>query len=346
MWALQPAAFGAFGLMYWSGNRWHGGHWPHWGGVLDWTGEPEPDFKWLVELGEFFDKSSGQLLRNPVKATAAVITDFDQRAALEAYAHVPSSRQVLPQAFDALHRLGAGADSVNVEEAVKGGLGKYALVVIPSAAALDNPGFPAALRSYVENGGNVVITPFTAYQSWDGVFRKDGFGGNLADLTGVIVRTARRMGTSADKGREDQHVSWLGGDSPVGIDGYCEYLKVGAETEVIARYRSSEPVLDGQPAATRRRVGKGSVIKLAFWPQDDSVLRLLRELLPAGGNLLAAAVPQGLQAVPRTDGSLFVINTTSRSAEIRLARRALDRISRRSVEDRVAMKPYEVLWLE
>src|SRR6185437_2804663 len=51
MWMLQPAAYGAFGLMYWSGNRWRGGHWPHWGGVLDWTGQPEPDFPWVIDVG-------------------------------------------------------------------------------------------------------------------------------------------------------------------------------------------------------------------------------------------------------------------------------------------------------
>ena len=103
-------------------------------------------------------------------------------------------------------------DGVSVEEAAKAGaLAKYRLVVIAADTALDRADFPAALRSYVEAGGNVVITPFTAYQSWDGVFRHDGFGANLSDLAGVIVRTARRMGTSADRGREDQQVSWLGG---------------------------------------------------------------------------------------------------------------------------------------
>ncbi|MHC4720453.1 MAG: beta-galactosidase, partial [Planctomycetota bacterium] len=40
MWMLQPVAFGSGSIMYWSGNRWRGGHWPHWGGVLDWTGKP------------------------------------------------------------------------------------------------------------------------------------------------------------------------------------------------------------------------------------------------------------------------------------------------------------------
>jgi beta-galactosidase len=347
MWTLQPAAYGAFGLMYWTGNRWQGGHWPHWGGVLDWTGKPEPDFGWLVELGEFFHKESQRLLRSPVQATAAVITDFDQRAALSVYKHVPTSNAVLPEAFDALHRLGIGTDSVNVEDAARPGmLSKYSLVVLPAATALDHPGLPNALKAYASNGGHVLVTPFTAYQYWDGVFRKDGFGANLADLTGVVVRTARRMGTAADAGRQDQRVAWFNAVSPVGIDGYCEYMEVRSEAEVIGRFVSGEPILDGQPAATSRKLGKGSVVKLAFWPKDDSVLTLVRHLSASRSDLLAAPVPKGVQAVPRADRSLFVINTSFKPAAVRFSKSTTDRISGRQLDSSYEMKGYEVLWLE
>jgi len=208
------------------------------------------------------------------------------------------------------------------------------------------PALPAALKTYVESGGNVVVTPFTVYMSWDGIFRKDGFAANLAELTGASVRTARRMGTSADKGREDQRVAWLGRVSPVGIDGYCEYLDVRPGAEVMGRFQSAEPVLNGQPAATRKRHGKGSGIKLAFWPNDDSVAQLFRSLLPASRDLLAATAPRGVQAVPRADGSLFVVNTSADARQVRFARTAADRISGRKLETATRLKPYEVLWIE
>jgi beta-galactosidase GanA len=154
------------------------------------------------------------------------------------------------------------------------------------------------------------------------------------------------MGTSADKGREDQRVEWLGRVSPVGIDGYCEYLDVKAGAEVIGRFQSAEPVLNNQPAATRQRLGKGSAIKLAFWPKDDSVAQLFRSLLPAAGGLLGETAPRGVQAVPRSDGSLFVVNTSAEPNQVRLARPAVDRISGRKLETVTRLKPYDVLWVE
>jgi beta-galactosidase len=344
MWMMQPAAYGAFGLMYWSGNRWTGGHWPHWGGVLDWSGHPEPDFPWIIQLGEFFEKNSERLLKYPVDASAAVLTDFDQRAALDVYGHTTSSKNVLPDVFDALHRLGIGADSMNFQDAaVPGKLSKYALVVIPAATALDGKAAIPALRQYVENGGNLVITPFTAYQSWDGLFRNDGFGANLENLTGVVTRTGRRMGM--EPGRQPA-VEWRSQMSPVGIDGYCEFMDVAPGVQVLGTFRSSDEVLNGRPAATRRQLGKGSVIRLAFWPTDDSALHLFRELDSSGAALIGSGVPEGVQAVPRTDKSIFIINTSSKAAGIQIGRTTVDRISGQRVGGSMDLPGYGVLWIE
>ena len=124
-------------------------------------------------------------MAHPVKANAVVLTDFDQRAALQVYPHIPASLSVLPETFHALHRLGVGVDTLNLMQAANlAQLQKYALVLIPAATALDHPQTVAALTKYVEAGGVVIITPFTAYMSWEGVFRGDGFAANLRELTG------------------------------------------------------------------------------------------------------------------------------------------------------------------
>ena len=351
MWMFQPVAFGSVGLIYWSGNRWRGGHWPHWGGVLDWSGRAEPDVAWLTELGGFFEKWSRQIIEQPVKARAAVLTDFDQRAALAVYKHVPASNTILPDSMDMLHRAGIGADTINVRDAADPAkLKDYALVLIPAATALEGAEITVSLKKFVEEGGRVVITPFTAYQDNDGVFRGDGFGANLAELTGAIAPTARRMGTESDAGRKDQQVKWadptMTGLTPVGVDGYCELLEAQAGTEVVASFQSDEPLLNGRPAATRKKIGKGSVIKLAFWPKDDSVARLMRNLVPEPDAALGGILPRGLQAVPRADRSLWVINTSNKSLAFDLKKPKQDRISGKAVQGRVAIGPYGTYWLE
>jgi beta-galactosidase len=351
MYGLQAAALGTCGLFYWSGNRWRGGHWPHWGGLFDWTGRPEPDFAWAIELGEIFQKWGKHLIANPVKPMAVVLTDFEQRAALEIYPHVKGSNAVLRESFDALHRLGIGADSMNLPTAAaQGKLAKYSLAVVPAATALDDQRVASELLEFAQAGGTVVITPFTAYMDENGVFRGDGFGANLHELTGGLVKTIRWMGLEPAGERKDPEVAWQGGgvtgDSPVGIEGYCEFLEVDLGTEIIATFRSRQPILNGRPAATRRTFGRGTVIKLAFWPADDSFLRLIRALALDRQTLLAAPLPLGVLAVPHTDDSLFIVNTTRQEQAVQLTRSAQDRLSTAVLNGTGKLSAFQVVWLE
>lgn len=352
MWDLQLAAFGACGMLYWSGNRWRGGHWPHWGGLMDWSGHAEPDAEWASELGAFFEKWGPTLLAHPVERNAAVLTDFDNRTALEIYPTISGSRAVLPQAFAALHRLGIGTDTVSSRQSERAEqLAQYDLVVLAAATSFDNPAAVEAMHRYVLQGGTLIVTPFTAYMDHNGVFRGDGFAANLAVLSGVVARTVRWTG-SPEKGNKPQlFANWTGGGvsgrSPVGLDGYIEYLEITEhDTSAIAVFSSEQQIIEGRPAATLRKLGRGQVIKIAFWPADDSFLALVRSSFPSTRNLLSDPLPDGVLAVPRTDSSLWVMNVTSRPQPCSFRSASKDRITQRTISARTTLMAYETLWLE
>lgn len=351
MWGLQAAAFGSSALMFWSGNRWRGGHWPHWGGLLDWSGQPEADFGWAAELGAIYKKWGPRLLSNPVAATAAVLTDFNERTALEIYPHVPNSWSVLPEAFDALHRLGIGVDTLNTLcTRNASALHQYSCIILPATTAFNDAQATAALHGWVQNGGVLIVTPFTAYMDQDGVFRGDGFAANLKPLTGTLIRTVRWMGSPAKNDAAEQKVVWseraLGEASPVALDGYVEYLELEPHVQIIAIFKSDQQILNGRPAVTRNRIGTGSAIKLGFWPKDDSFLRLLHWIIPSAGSFLEAPVPQGVLTVPRRDASLFVINTTRSEQHVELKSERADRFSGTAIPVSGTLKPYQVIWIE
>jgi beta-galactosidase GanA len=222
--------------------------------------------------------------------------------------------------------------------------------MIPAATALDNPRVTAALKAFAEGGGVVVITPFTAYTDEDGIFRGDGFAAHLQVLTGGLVRTNRWLGPAGKDAKGGLQVEWTGGGmsgtSPVGLDNYCEFLELGPEAEVVAKFRSDQAILEGRPAATLRKLGRGVVIKLGFWPGDDSLLSLIRHLIPETAGMLSAPVPAGVLAIPRTDNSTFIINTTSQEMAIELRRLAQDRLSAAKFSGKATLKPFQVLWLE
>jgi beta-galactosidase GanA len=258
---------------------------------------------------------------------------------------------VFTEAFAALHRLGIGVDTINARDAAKlENLNKYEMLLLPAATALDDAAVVDAIRQFVEQGGMLVVTPFTGYTNRDGILRGDGFAANLAKLTGGLVRTIRWTGSPKNGEKQQLNVQWnsaaISGTSPVGLDGYIEFLEIQEpETRVIAVFASDQSIVDGKPAATIRSVGRGQVIKLAFCPADSSFITLIDKATPLTHPLLAAPLPDGVLAVPRTDNSMFLMNGTSQSLSFGLKHPAKDRISGQSIEVARKLAPYEVLWL-
>ena len=171
-----------------------------------------------------------------------VLTDFDNRAALEIYPHIPNSRSVFTGTFAALHRLGIGTDTINSAQAERmENLAKYDLVMLVAATALDNAMAIESMRQYVLQGGMLIVTPFTAYMDRMASFAAMASAPTWPAL--LVAWRARYAGPgSPEKGNKPQlFVNWSGvgmsGRSPAGLDGYMEYLEIdGPDTNTIAVY--------------------------------------------------------------------------------------------------------------
>lgn len=344
LWMMQMVAFGASGLIYWSGHRWHGGHWPHWGAVVSWSGEPEPDIAWVRDLGALFDRWGQTLLAHPVAISAAVITDFDQRAALQAYRHTPASADLMPQAFELLHRLGLGAEALAPEVAARAGqLDGHDVIIVAAAPTVGGDALVLALTQAAERGATIIIGPMTAYQTSDGVFHWDGPGHPLEALAGAATRALRRLGGLDDPDRLAVGVDGLGENVTLLIDGYCELLTPGPETDVVARLTAEDAVISGQAVVTRRRLGTGEVFRLGIWPDAATLGRLLSA---RRHHALTAILPADMRLAPRTDGSLFLINNAREPRRIPLVQPMRDRFGAGDAAADAVLPPYGVLWLE
>jgi hypothetical protein len=72
--------------------------------------------RWLM-LSPYAEPIRFKAIRLIVASHAAVLTDFENRAALEIYSDIPNRRSVFTGTFAALHRLGIGTDTVNSTQA-------------------------------------------------------------------------------------------------------------------------------------------------------------------------------------------------------------------------------------
>jgi len=350
---LLDVALGTSGILFWSGNRWSGGNWPHWTGLFDWSGQPEADFPWASELGGLLERWSEALLKSSVRVSAALLGDFDQLSCLEVYPHTHSSREPLHDGVDICHRLGIGVDVIPAARmGDSAALNRYSIIILVSAPCLDDDRVTAALHEFVSHGGTLIVGPFVSYQHHDGTFREDGLASNLRSLTGCLVRTVRRLGPASVPQGIDQPIAWDGGGlrcvTHAGVDGWCEFIELSPEAQPLAYFRGGTELLEGKPAAVSRRHGKGQTIKLAFWPKDDLLGKLLSEIVGRDTGTVAASaelLPRGVVAVPRTDGSFWVVNTTDQFQTFSLAFPCVDRLSDRRFSKAVTLKGFATLWL-
>ncbi len=344
-----PIAYGANGSLYWSGNRLASGHWPHWGALLDLNGDPEIDSTTIQNDAAFAAKWGFTLASQPVIAEAAILTDFDQVMAHSIYMHTANNvaEASTNAAFEAFHRMGVGVDAVSARAASQdGGLNRYKILIVSSPTVIEDQPVTAAMTRFAEQGGVIVVMPLTAYQTPDGVFRTDRVEKGLARLTGATIRTER---LNAIRSTSGDTVRFGATEYAVGGEGYAEIVEPEptASTEIVARFKSADPYLEGRAAVTRRKIGRGAVWKLAFWPERSQLAGLLRDLAPLPNTVFRGILPAALHAVPRKDGSMFIMNTSPDTIEVDLVRSRRDRIDGAVLKSgKASVAPHDVVWLE
>ena len=110
--------------------------------------------------------------------------------------------------------------------------------------------------------------------------------------------------------------------------------------------RQKDPYVNGKPAAIQNTLGKGKVLKLAYRPQKEELISIIRQFSKLGDSRISLPLPNDVRSVPRTDGSIFIFNTSSSVNEITLLKSCKDRISGKNFSGKITMSPYQMLWLE
>lgn len=351
MWMLQPAAFGSSMLLHWTSNRYLSGHWPQWGGVMDWSGHFEPDFEWVKEIASIYKKWGKKMLDNPVFSQAVVLSDFDSRHILKCFPLVPDlkNEKILPDVVSSLHRYGVGVDILTPERFMKSKeTNKYKIAIL-TTTVIENPGIVDALHTFVSEGGYLIILPMVEYQTKNGIYLTEGFNKSISQLSETLVRTIRFNGREKDM--SNQLVVWEDGTNAkftVGLNGFFEILEPQERRSVIASFKTPESdILNGKPAITLKEIGKGKIFKLGFFPEEDFTM-LLKKMMPqiSTRKYFTDVLDKNIQAVPRSDGSVFIVNTSGATLRLPLRIAVKDRLSNATVNVETPIKPYQVLWIE
>jgi beta-galactosidase len=330
MWAYH--ALLNFGQVFlaWTFNTHRGGEEQALFGILDHDGTPSWKYREWKRIAQEFSKLEKLGFPRDRRPEVAIAYSFDTAIASRPpagntardYYGIPYFEQV-SRAFQPLYEDNVDVALLNLANSSV----DYKLLVVPGLYVMDERS-AAALRRYVERGGTVVMTAFSAKVDEHSQWFDTPLPGRLSDVFGI--RTSEFYRASAPP-----EASFEGRILKAAVDFY-EVLEPRT-ARVLAAFTNTP---ERSPAITVNDYGKGHAIYLAVPAQTAIVGPLLRSLYPRLGIERGPATPAGVCARAVGARTLYV-NTTAGAVDVPIAGKKDGVISGRTYDGVLRLEPYE-----
>ena len=211
-------------------------------------------------------------------------------------------------------------------------IGRYKLVILPSAYMMDQQ-TADAVRSYVANGGTVVMTGYSAKVDETGKWFETPLPGRLTDVFGLRTNEFYRS--------EVPLKVRFGKDELTGTDPYYEVLEPTTAQPLATFTNTPKP----SPAITVNHYGKGKAIYVATAVQGALLDPLLRSLYAELGIDRGPQTPKGVVARV-VEGRTLYVNTANAPANVPLSGTHKDVLTGAAVQGTLTLDPYGVALLQ
>jgi beta-galactosidase len=312
LWTWEDIAHGADTVIYF---RWRAclyAQEQYHSGLLRHDGEPAQGLRDVQAMCEE-QAVMAAIQGTPVPAEVALLHSYDDLWAIDLQAHNRDFGYMrhLFTYYRALQRAGVPVDIAPPTR----DLSRYKLVIAPTLFLVDETR-AENLRHYVEHGGHLVLSVRSGFKTMSNRVVDTPLPGLLVDLVGATVEEWHSLPPGVTYPLETAGLS----DGPFAIGLWAEALKP-VSAEILARFVGG--ALDGRPAASLNRFGKGEVIYLGAWADDLLADALLAWRLRSAGIEPVATVPAGVKVMRRAgDGRefVFLLNFSDAVATAKLSR--------------------------
>jgi len=335
MMTYTSIARGADSLLYFRWRTCRFGAEEYWCGILDHDSVPRRRYREAADVGRELKAIGPAILGTSVRIDAAVAAgDMDNTDAhTTLHFELPSPDSVARTIHGTLLRQGYAVGCVHPSDDLTG----IRLYFIPHWVIIDPTWLPN-LKSFVEGGGTLVIGARTATRNLDNQVVGDTLPGVLRDLVGATVEEYGRQHDTANR--------------PLALRAHRGRIPTTLWYEAL-KCESAEPLykwtgrhLNGQPAVTVNRVGKGRVVYVGTYFDETVTSALLPTLAEFSGlKPLWMSAPSGVEVVVRESADKevwFFINHNDNEAVIRKMPAGKDLITAKATEGAMTLGRYGV----
>lgn len=235
----------------------------------------------------------------------------------------------LKEAFSPLFRDNIDASVIDIaHDSIDG----YKLVILSSAYLMDKPTIEA-VRTYVANGGTVIMTGYSAKVDETAKWFGTPLPGGLTDVFGLRTNEFYRS--------EQPLKIMFDGEMRTGTDNYYEVLEPST-AKTLATFANTPRQ---SPAITVNKFGKGQAIYLATAAQAPFMGPLIRSLYAQLHIARGPDTPDGVVARV-VDGRTLYVNTRDVPVTVSFAGTKLGTLTHRSYAGSIALPGYGVELLQ
>jgi len=305
MWTSLSVARGADAVFYF---RWRSclfGTEQFWHGILPHSGIPGRRYdeikKTISELRPVMSKLKGLKSQSNV----AILFSYEQNWAIEIQPHHPDLDyiQQIKKYYAYFYDRNIAVDFISEES----NFSKHSLIIAP-LQFLTNERLVERFKTYVSNGGNLVLTMRTGVKDDNNVCLDSHLPGPFSDLLGIEI-------LDYDCLRELSVQVSLDGKIAGTAQKWCDIISLKS-AKAIAHYNGE--YYKGVPAATVNALGAGQSYYIGFEP-DDALMSNIMDLITSELNIEPiAATPKNIEISRRTSKKgnyYFVLNHSGEKVE-------------------------------
>lgn len=333
MWAYFGLLNGGQGFLAWTFNSHRGGEEQAFFGLVDHDNTPSWKLDEWATIASEFSRLGTMGFPRKLDPQVAIAYSFEADVASAPRSPASTVRQYITTPYMEQQRHAfAPLYNDNIDTAVVDiaheDLGRYKLVVIPGLYLMSEAA-AANIRQYVEGGGTVIMTAYSAKVDETNQWFDEPLPGRLADVFGVRTNEFNRT-PFALKGN-------INGAQFTATINFYEVL-VPSTATVLGRIAN----VDGTPpAATLNKFGRGRAIYVAAPAQPAVLGPLYQSLYTQLGVSRGPETPEGVYA-REVEGRALYVNTTDKAQDVVLVTPGRAFLAAKSVSGTLRLGPWGV----
>lgn len=263
---------GADAVAFWQWRSALNGQEQYHGSLVGPDGEPVPAYEEVAQTGKEFARAAAALAGTTPVSDVALLHDYDSRWAIDfnRFSQRYDQMEILQSYYRAFRERTQAVDIV----VPTADLSRYQLVVAPSLNVISKD-LAKVLTTYVEQGGHLVLGPRSGMKNEFNALNTERQPGPLVSAVGGRVEQFYALLDAVPVTGE-----WGKGSATV----WAERLApLAADAEVVLRYGSGNAWVENQPAALRRKIGKGWIIYLGAVLDPELTRGMAKSLIETAG---------------------------------------------------------------